>query len=134
MSLPDFTGLFAGGATYHQRFKTFEFIRGQEGDKWKGQVTPPELPPEGDIYTEDFHNPKSPRREILVQDLINRQFIPSTKDMPQHKTFDLGLEFLERNVDEDRFYLGTFVAAGLIAEALRDVDSRHLLKPGAPHL
>ena len=27
-----------GGATYHQRFKSFEFVRGQEGDKWKGLV------------------------------------------------------------------------------------------------
>ena len=27
-----------GGATYHTRFKTFEFVRGQEGDWWKGDV------------------------------------------------------------------------------------------------
>ena len=36
---------------------------------------------------------------------MNRQFIPSTKEMPQNRIFYLGLEFLERNVDEDRFYL-----------------------------
>ena len=27
-----------GGATYHQRFRTHEFVRGQEGDWWKGDV------------------------------------------------------------------------------------------------
>ena len=26
-----------GGATYHTRYKSFEFIRGQEGDPWKGE-------------------------------------------------------------------------------------------------
>ena len=25
-----------GGATYHNRFDTYEFFRGQEGDAWKG--------------------------------------------------------------------------------------------------
>ena len=27
-----------GGATYHQRYRTHEFVRGQEGDWWKGRV------------------------------------------------------------------------------------------------
>ena len=27
-----------GGATYHQRYTTFDLVRGQEGDKWKGDV------------------------------------------------------------------------------------------------
>ncbi len=31
-----------GGATYHSRYSTYEFIRGQEGDAWKGVVDKPE--------------------------------------------------------------------------------------------
>ena len=27
-----------GGATYHTRYTTWEFFRGQEGDPWKGVV------------------------------------------------------------------------------------------------
>ena len=27
-----------GGATYHQRYTTFNLVRGQEGDKWIGDV------------------------------------------------------------------------------------------------
>ena len=27
-----------GGATYHQRYSTFDLVRGQEGDKWIGDV------------------------------------------------------------------------------------------------
>ena len=30
-----------GGATYHTRYDTYEFIRGQEGDPWKAMVQPP---------------------------------------------------------------------------------------------
>ncbi len=30
-----------GGATYHNRYNTFEFVRGQEGDPWKAMVQPP---------------------------------------------------------------------------------------------
>src|SRR5215204_4366358 len=30
-----------GGSTYHTRFKTWEFIRGQEDDPWKAMVQPP---------------------------------------------------------------------------------------------
>src|ERR1051325_9714432 len=34
-----------GGATYHNRYSTWEFFRGQEGDQWAGFVNPP-TPPE----------------------------------------------------------------------------------------
>ena len=30
-----------GGATYHGRFRTWDFIRGQEYDPWKAMVEPP---------------------------------------------------------------------------------------------
>src|ERR687890_814436 len=30
-----------GGATYHNRFRTWDFIRGQEYDAWKAMVQPP---------------------------------------------------------------------------------------------
>ena len=29
-----------GGATYHNRYSTYDLVRGQEGDLWKGQVAP----------------------------------------------------------------------------------------------
>ena len=30
-----------GGATYHNRYDCYEFVRGQEGDPWKAMVQPP---------------------------------------------------------------------------------------------
>ncbi|MFP3747736.1 sulfatase, partial [Achromobacter sp. SIMBA_011] len=33
-----------GGATYHTRYSSWEFFRGQEGDPWKGQIRQPPIP------------------------------------------------------------------------------------------
>jgi len=78
-----------GGATYHQRFNSFEFFRGQEGDPWKGHVADPDVPPNG--------NPAHP---LSRQDWINRQYMRDEADHPQTLTFDAGLHFLKTNRDE----------------------------------
>jgi len=33
-----------GGCTYHTRYKSWEIIRGHEGDPWKGEVKDPDIP------------------------------------------------------------------------------------------
>ena len=81
-----------GGATYHNRYSTWQGFRGQEGDPWIGQVKEPAIPPN--------INPKGRR-----QDWVNRTFLREAKDWPQHQTFDAGLDFLERNAAEDRWFL-----------------------------
>lgn len=83
-----------GGATYHSRFSTFEFFRGQEGDAWKGQVAEPETPPN--------RNPVNP---LTRQDWVNRQHLRTEADHPQTRTFDAGLEFLATNADQDDWLL-----------------------------
>ncbi|MGB3375797.1 MAG: sulfatase [Microbacterium sp.] len=84
-----------GGATYHGRFSTFEFFRGQEGDAWKGQVADPETP--------DTVVNRSDR--VWRQDWINRAHLQNEADHPQTLTFDAGLEFLETNIDADNWFL-----------------------------
>jgi len=76
-----------GGATYHNRFDTHEFFRGQEGDAWKGHVADPDLP-------------ASTRRvqgTLWRQDLVNRQYLQDEADHPQTLTVDAGLEFMSTN-------------------------------------
>ena len=80
-----------GGGTYHTRYSSHELIRGQEGDPWKGEVQDPEVPE---------HLGQSKR-----QDLINRKYIRRQEDMPQARTFELGLEFIEMNKDQDNWFL-----------------------------
>ncbi|WTW99080.1 sulfatase [Streptomycetaceae bacterium NBC_01309] len=84
-----------GGATYHQRYNSFEFFRGQEGDKWKGHVADPEIPP------------TLSRRDgaLWRQDWVNRQYLADVADHPQTRTFDAGLEFLATNRAEDNWFL-----------------------------
>jgi len=84
-----------GGATYHGRYSTFEFFRGQEGDAWKGQVADPEIP--GSL--------RVMRSAGWRQDWVNRAHLTDEADHPQTRTFDAGLEFLHTNHAEDGWFL-----------------------------
>lgn len=83
-----------GGATYHRRYNTFEFFRGQEGDTWKGRVDPPPPPPNDNAVD-----------DLSAQDWINRQFTGQPGEFPQTRTFDAGLEFIESNRDSQNWFL-----------------------------
>ncbi|MDR0416605.1 MAG: sulfatase, partial [Propionibacteriaceae bacterium] len=83
-----------GGATYHSRFSTFEFFRGQEGDRWKGRVADPPIPPN--------LNPTTP---LARQDWVNRQHLADEASHPQTLTFDAGLEFVRANAGQDHWLL-----------------------------
>lgn len=83
-----------GAGTYHNRFNTYEFFRGQEGDLWKGHVADPEVP-----------ETLNPRHFLARQDWINRMYLRDETDHPQTLTFDAGLEFMQTNLDQDRWLL-----------------------------
>ena len=85
-----------GGATYHPRFRTFEFFRGQEGDEWKGHVADPDL---------SRVTPYASNRELRRQDVINRQYLSTEAEHPQTLTFDAGLHFIETNKDSDDWFV-----------------------------
>jgi arylsulfatase A-like enzyme len=80
-----------GGATYHQRYDTWENVRGHEGDKWKGQVKDPVIPEHLGQYGR--------------QDAVNRGYMTKEEDQPQANVFKLGFEFLEKNKGEDNWFL-----------------------------
>lgn len=80
-----------GGATYHNRYSTWEAVRGQEGDYWKGQVKKPPVPDVVGLYS--------------LQDEVNRPYMQGEENLPQTRTFNAGLEFLERNHDADNWFL-----------------------------
>jgi arylsulfatase A-like enzyme len=84
-----------GGATYHHRYSSFEFVRGQEGDPWKGVVGHFEVPPKTMAHAE----------EMWRQDWINRSYFTQEEDMPQAQTFRLGMEFIRKNANADNWFL-----------------------------
>lgn len=96
-----------GGATYHNRYDTYEFIRGQERDPWKAMVQPP-----WERFREKFHASQftQERRHKHSAHMINREFIREYADFPSVRCFDAGLEFLSgnRQADEWLLHLETF--------------------------
>ncbi len=78
-----------GGATYHQRYTTWEAIRGQEGDRWKAHV--------GEVTALND--------QLRPQDRVNRQYMPTEADQPQSRTIAEALAFLERNHEKDNWFL-----------------------------
>lgn len=80
-----------GGATYHNRYSSWEAVRGQECDRWKGHVRDPQPPA----------NLNRPSRHQWV----NREYMRDESSMPQARTFAKGLEFIEKNHAEDRWFL-----------------------------
>jgi len=79
-----------GGATYHNRYDSWEIVRGQEGDAWKGEAKNPEIP--GHLG------------RIWRQDVVNRKYIDSEEKFPLNQVFQLGMEFLETNRDVDNWF------------------------------
>ncbi len=93
-----------GGASYHTRYDSWDYHRGQEGDAWIGQV---EDPAEPESLNRIRMRPEGLRRNDhkLRQDWINREFMDSEEKQPQAKTFGAGLEFLRRNQGQDGWFL-----------------------------
>jgi arylsulfatase A-like enzyme len=91
-----------GGATYHNRYDTYDFIRGQEGDPWKAMVDPP-----WKRFKEMYHPVQysEQRRNKLSRNIINREHIKQYEDFPSVRCFDAGLEFLNTNQKADNWLL-----------------------------
>ncbi|EGJ1647181.1 sulfatase [Salmonella enterica] len=90
-----------GGATYHTRYSTFEFIRGQEGDCWKGQVEKSVIRWQGNEDEETLRR----RAGRMTQDLINRAAMPTQQEHFTHRTISAGMEFLQNNCEQDNWFL-----------------------------
>ncbi len=91
-----------GGCTYHNRYSSWEIIRGQEGDPWKGQVERPEIPP---VVMVPQGQQGGGESHLWRHDWVNREYIREEKDFPQTKCFDSACDFLEKNRDADNWLL-----------------------------
>ena len=91
-----------GGATYHNRYSSWDFIRGQEWDKWKAMVHPPL-----DRFRQQYHSLQHAvgPGDGRLQSMINREFMKHEEDFCCPRTFASGFEFLDRNRDADNWLL-----------------------------
>lgn len=91
-----------GGATYHNRYDSYEFIRGQEGDRWKALVKPEWEELRGKYAPQQY---SETRRTYHRQNMINREFIKNEEEFPSQSVFAAGLDFIDRNKDADNWLL-----------------------------
>ena len=91
-----------GGATYHTRYTTWDFIRGQESDPWIAMVKPPL-----ERFREQYHpiQFEDTRDGHRLQGMINREVIKEESDFPCVQCFDAALNFLDRNGEDDGWLL-----------------------------
>lgn len=85
-----------GGATYHNRYSTWEGFRGQEGDRWMPRT----------ITMENKNvNPLNKEGISVVQHYANRTQQLKEDDYSSVKTINAGLNFLKNHHDKDRWFL-----------------------------
>lgn len=85
----------AAAGTYHARYNTWEFFRGQQGDPWKGRVADPDVPMDSLNSRKDAHR----------QHWINRRYLEEEDQHPQVRTFSAGLDFIKGNAKSDNWFL-----------------------------
>jgi len=85
-----------GGATYHQRYSSWDLVRGQAIDRWKAHVAP-----DLDALQSTFH----PMQQHRTNYMINRQFMVDEEDYCSPQLFALADDFLQRNHDSDNWLL-----------------------------
>jgi len=83
-----------GGSTYHGRFRTWDFIRGQEYDPWKAMVQPP-LARLREKYSPKHYDFEAGWKRL--QHAVNTEFMPEERDLPLPRCFDSAFEFLDHN-------------------------------------
>lgn len=89
-----------GGATYHNRYSSYEFVRGQEGDLWKANLT---FKKHEEL--KKYKLAEVNRQNMIYHDEINRSFMQKEEDFPQVRCFNLGIEFLDKNHNCDNWIL-----------------------------
>jgi arylsulfatase A-like enzyme len=91
-----------GGATYHSRYSTWDFVRGQEYDTWKALVQPPVERFRKEYSDRHYNGANQANRR---QHQINREFIKEEKDFPAAQCFQRAFDFLNNNRDADNWML-----------------------------
>ena len=89
-----------GGATYHTQYSSFDFVRGQEKDRWKAMAQPPL-----ERFREMYHEKQfGGLDEKYLPYMISREHQPAESDMPLAKCMASAFEFLDTNANADNWF------------------------------
>ena len=91
-----------GGSTYHNRYSSWEFVRGQEWDKWKAMVDPPI-----ERFRSMYHRMQQQAcpGDTRLQSMINREAIKEEADYCCPRSFAAAFDFLDHNRAADNWLL-----------------------------
>lgn len=87
-----------GGGTYHNRYSSWELVRGNGADHWRGIVEP-----DMERYRRTYHRKQV--RPFIVDYMVNRDFIRDEADFACPQVFGHGLNFLGANRDAKNWFL-----------------------------
>ncbi|EGE2517568.1 sulfatase [Shigella dysenteriae] len=91
-----------GGGNYHNRYSSWEIVRGQEGDHWHASVAQPPIP---EVLRVPQKQTGGGVSDLWRHDWANREYIQQEADFPQTKVFDAGCTFIHKNHAEDNWLL-----------------------------
>lgn len=86
-----------GGATYHNRYSSWEGFRGQEGDRYVARDVPADMP--------EHTHPLNKQGISVVQHYRNRTRQQTQAEMSSVRTFEAGLNFLGEHRDLDNWFV-----------------------------
>ena len=92
-----------GGAGFHGRYSSWEFIRGQEKDKWRPAIAPDTAP-----FAARFHELQhdfSPHIDSRLPYYVNREHLERTGAFPMAQCFGAASGFLDRHGRHDNWFL-----------------------------
>ena len=92
-----------GGAGFHGRYSSWEFIRGQEKDKWR-----PAIKTDSARWAERFHERQhdfSPDIDSKLPYYVNRDHLEATGAFPLAQCFEAASGFLDAHAREDNWFL-----------------------------
>ncbi len=92
-----------GGATYHNRYNSWELYRGQEWDPWAALVDPPDEKFQRLYHPLQYDPPRT--QSGRAQAMINREFIHGEDDYSMVQCFESAWKFLDNNRDADNWVL-----------------------------
>lgn len=90
-----------GGCTYHNRYSSWQAVRGQEGDRWHADLG---VAYDRKTVFEARRDMKEPSAHMF-HDTVNRTVMDSEEHTCQSITFREGLSFIERNHERDGWFL-----------------------------
>lgn len=85
-----------GGATYHNRYDSWESFRGQEGDRWV---------PRGEADYSANECKLNKNNISAIQHLANRTRMKTEEEMPSVRCVSAGLDFLDHHHHKDNWFL-----------------------------